>query len=444
MDNFFIVVAGLLFASIGAILLVMYVQHKQKLAAQGLATVEGGTPAVSNAGRVFKKRFSKTDYDKSVGIMLRFPGSGYLHQTRFLQELIKQGKVKLEKYSDQQSEYENEQVYLLMQGDQEVGLLAVEYGKASENAFKNASTGDVMWTRATVRIPSDLCNDTCQTDVLDALRAAFPAGELFQTELPSTKQRIFTCMMSPHGWQIVPFAMEVHSASSTQMDLSYNIKQFKAKGVSYSKPGMAKVGEWAQWAFSQTKNIVIFGPTGTGKSVLGSQFLASCPDAYVIVLSPKILSILDSTTGPSLAQAIERARAKRPLIFHIDEAQVIYKDPILKATLLSLMDGALGDQFGASCLVMANDVDRTELKDALRAGRADVFVELDYLEDATPLHEYIRKAFPTLQFTGTVPKGKFGLGAVFGGFTSVDEKAPDMKGVKVVKEEEVEDEPEEV
>eukprot|EP00918_Siedleckia_nematoides_P075031 GHVU01164064.1.p1 GENE.GHVU01164064.1~~GHVU01164064.1.p1 ORF type:complete len:865 (-),score=82.47 GHVU01164064.1:47-2434(-) len=135
---------------------------------------------------------------------------------------------------------------------------------------------------------------------------------------------------------------------------------------------------------SLPRGILLYGPSGTGKSMIGQALANEFPANYVAISGPQIWSKYYGESEGRLSRFFKQAKERSPSIVFMDELDALCPrrdssqtevERRVVASLLTLMDDALSDD--ASIIVVGATNKRDDLDPALRRpGRLDREVEI--------------------------------------------------------------------
>jgi len=129
------------------------------------------------------------------------------------------------------------------------------------------------------------------------------------------------------------------------------------------------------------KGLLIFGPSGTGKTLVGKVVASECNVHFICITGPEIVSQYQGESEQRLREVFEEARENAPSIIFIDEIESITPHIMgasevgnrVVATLLSMMDG-LEERGKVIVIGTARRIDIIEPA-VMRSGRFDRVIE---------------------------------------------------------------------
>jgi len=274
-----------------------------------------------------------------------------------------------------------------------VGVLSILTQIAS-TFYKNVAPEERITNETTVTLSNVNCDTECQVALLADVRKALQSGKLQKVELPRTQARVFTFKKTSFGsgWGASPYNIKVPLATSDELTAYYPVKSLKLEKEDLVATGN-DAADMIRWASRNMKNVLVTGPTGSGKTTLVNIALNS-PDTAVFLLPSGLIEAFSSADGPALADAMDiMAQGIKNRVVVIDEAagpMARHKD-----ILLTMMDGPLHQILNASIVLIACKAEN-EPEDLFRVGRMNVEIELDTLADGGAVVEFVRKQFPEM------------------------------------------------
>ena len=215
--------------------------------------------------------------------------------------------------------------------------------------------------------------------------------------------RLKRLVKSLTGFSVAPFLRNVERVSEEYLDAAYMPIAIDFHGEKH-KLKMSDALPWLVSALQGGQNVYMFGKTGTGKTRLSEQIQAAMldndPSVNCIQITASMLNDIASTEGQAAFIAAMSAEVQKGMqnILVFDEAE-----SALEAThsgvhsqtnsiMLQLLDGPLGRDLGATCLLIFNAPMKSLNPIAFRKGRMGVAVEV------TPLDtEHARSTVKVLQ-----------------------------------------------
>jgi len=147
----------------------------------------------------------------------------------------------------------------------------------------------------------------------------------------------------------------------------------------------------ASLGVSPPKGMLIYGPSGVGKTFIARRLARSCEGKanFLNVSCPSLLSKVVGETERNVAKLFARARSVAPAIMFLDHVECLAPvretgdsaentmDRLLSCLLIE-MDGVVGHSSSESAVIVVAATERREMLDPaiLRPGRLEVHVEM--------------------------------------------------------------------
>ena len=223
----------------------------------------------------------------------------------------------------------------------------------------------------------------CRESALKAIRRYLPEIDLENERIPSKmlesmeiKLRDFHDAM----FEVVPTAMRefyVERAKIWWKDIG---------GLDYAKETLkdnmiASINEpdkFTKMGVKPPKGVLLYGPPGCGKTLLGRALSAECGSNMILVRGPEILSKWVGESEKAIREIFRKAKASAPCIIIFDELDSLAKFKAMDGnaqgeTILSQMLTEMEDS-GTSRIAVIGITNRPDLIDnsMLRTGRLDI------------------------------------------------------------------------
>jgi hypothetical protein len=238
-------------------------------------------------------------------------------------------------------------------------------------------------------LPHKECEEVCQASLLDLIKECVDLAEVTSVDSGRGPNRLNIFELYEIGGRL-SFQRTSYTYSemdSTLASLSFNPISIKLGDEAYSIP-VGKVQEYFADELVSGRNVLMVGTTGTGKTSLISNILASVskdPKQSIVKLDYSAIKLLTSPAGrSSLHSFLEQQKAVgvETVVFYVDEGQSVAESGVL-TTLLELMDGLKIEGIKTSTIAAMNKP-IAEIDPALRRpGRAHNLIELSLLKPHT-------------------------------------------------------------
>lgn len=271
-----------------------------------------------------------------------------------------------------------------------------------------ASDGKVqILESAWLVVPTVNCDETCQLDMLDAIRTTQKATEVKRVyaEAKAPTSKMYTLGKRGDMYVLRETSFNYRDLPDVEVDLCYEPSTvFLDK--QYDRVPMSEVLAIQTDMLKNGKNVFVLGPAGVGKTTLCGSVWAKLVDAgYMIVKldydsidgpQSAVQTALEEQITPYLVDGVYKG-----VVYVVDEARALFNEQRHSDVLLDLMDGIRKrEDFPMSVMISIN-AEAKELDPTLfRAGRTHMAVSLTYLsgQRAHALVKHIRQTRPDLMF----------------------------------------------
>lgn len=258
-----------------------------------------------------------------------------------------------------------------------------------------------------LRIPTSQCDETCQLELMDAVRTAITQTRVKRNYPQAEKpvSNLFHLAKKGEHYMLRSTPFNFTSLDPAHLDLCYEPSTV-VLDRDYEKVPMSKVVEIVEDMARNGKNSFLLGPTGVGKTTIcRSMWAKLVNEGYMVIkLDYDLINGPQSEIQTALEENILPVMADRlykGVVFVMDEARSLFAEQRHNDVLLDLMDGIRKkEEFPMSVMISINakpeDLDYT----LLRSGRTHLVAMLTYLSEnrANALAKHIQQTRPDLQF----------------------------------------------